>query len=201
MDEDGKLYFTADSTRLFNGKPFLAGRGGLIGSDKRETPFTGTFVKAGEKDVRFLTNKSPIPLGDDKPNRPPDLAGPGVEEVRWAEGVEWLYAGSSPIVPFQCKCPTQRSHTDWYKRSYVPEMYRHSYGILDTNGNLIMHLGRYGNFDECPSLTGRLEDVTMVAGRFIGGTDDYVAFPDRGERITVLKLNYHVEESVRIRSR
>jgi hypothetical protein len=31
--------------------------------------------------------------------------------------------------------------------SYVIEQYRHSFGILDTNGNLICHMGRYGNRD------------------------------------------------------
>ena len=28
----------------------------------------------------------------------------------------------------------------------MPEAYRHSVGILDTAGNLIMHLGQYGNY-------------------------------------------------------
>jgi len=196
IDEDGKLYFAVNSTRLFDGKPFLAGKGGIIGSpDKRLSPWTGTFCKTAPKGVRFLTNKAPVPMGDDTPKRPPDLTGPESGGLVWAEGAEWLYAGASPMIKISCKCPTHRSYTDWYKRSYVPEIYRNSFAVLDTNGNLIMHFGRYGNIDECPGTTGKREDITMVAGRFVGATDDYLGFSDRGERITVLKLEYHATET------
>jgi hypothetical protein len=37
---------------------------------------------------------------------------------------------------------------DWHKRSFVPEAYRHLIGVLDANGNSILHLGQYGNFDD-----------------------------------------------------
>jgi hypothetical protein len=41
-------------------------------------------------------------------------------------------------------------------------------------------------------------DVPMTLVRAIGGTDNYLAFADWGERLTVLKLNYHVEETAAV---
>jgi hypothetical protein len=85
---------------------------------------------------------------------------------------------------------------------YVPESYRHSIGILDTNGNLIMHLGRYANFDSAPGGKDGCKpggtDIGLTVVRYIGGTDNYLAFEDYGERLVVLKLNYHAEETVGI---
>ncbi len=143
------------------------------------------------------------------PARPPDLYNadfidaPGGDRARtWVENAEWLYAGASPIVSTGCSCPIQRLYVDWYKRTFVPESYRHTIGVLDAAGNLIMHLGGYGNHD---SAMGR-ESMTPIGGdqiamslvRLISGTDDCLVFEDHGERIMVLKLSYHAEETVSI---
>ena len=97
---------------------------------------------------------------------------------------------------------SSRFHLDWYKRVYVPEMYRHAIGILDANGNQILHLGRYANFDGAPGGKDGCKpgetDIGFTAPRYIGGTDNYLAVPDWAEKITVLKLAYHVEETVPI---
>ena len=95
-----------------------------------------------------------------------------------------------------------RSHVDWYKRSFVPEAYRHSFGVLDTNGNLIMHLGRYGNYDSGYGPRSKIplggDNIAVFMPRHITGTDNYLVFSDWGERLVALKLNYHTEESVGI---
>jgi hypothetical protein len=92
---------------------------------------------------------------------------------------------------------------DWYKRTFVPEAYRHSIGILDTAGNLIMHLGRHANFDSAPggkSGAKRGEsDIGIAMARYISGTDNYLCFEDSGERLVVLKLDYHAEKTVSIK--
>jgi hypothetical protein len=208
MDEEGKLYFTVNRPRALPNPEqgaFLAGKGGTFGdlNDKAgRNPFTGTFIKSRGENVRILVTGAPIKM-DAPPARPPDVFdGLGASGLggrgawAWVEGAEWLYAGASPIVPMQpCSCPTQRAHLDWYKRSYVPEGYRHSIGVLDTNGNLIMHLGEYGNFDGGRSSTKENPGVTMALVRFISGTDDYLCYEDNGERLVVLKLNYHAEET------
>jgi hypothetical protein len=115
-----------------------------------------------------------------------------------------MYAGASPIVSTGCSCPTQRMHLDWYKRSFVPEAYRHSIGVLDANGNLIMHIGRYGNFDSASGLKSRVpvggDGIGMLIPSIISGTDNYLCFADWGERLVVLKLNYHAEESIPVKT-
>jgi hypothetical protein len=212
IDEDGFLYFTASRSKLFGGKVFLNGQKGYYGTEKSlqdndRNPFTATFYKTKGKDVKFLMRGAPIPL-EPPPERPPDVVtgGPfgdaeyGKGEM-WVEGAEWLYAGAGPVIASGCTCASMRPHLDWFKRSYVPEAYRRSLGILDTNGNLIMHLGRYGNNDDVLALKPGAEDLRMFIPRFVSGTDNYLAFDDWGERLVVLKLNYHAEETVPIRVR
>jgi hypothetical protein len=195
---------------MFGDRHFLAGRGGILGKPAGKDglyPFTGTLVKARGKDVRLLTLKAPVAM-DAPPARPPDLMDSptpslfGKEYWAWLEGAEWLYAGASPITCNTCACPQQRPHTDWYKRTYVPEAYRHSIGIVDTGGNLIMHLGRYGNLDSGDGPKSRIpaggDGIGMFLVRFVSGTDNYLVFDDYGERLVVLRLNYHAEETVEI---
>jgi hypothetical protein len=38
----------------------------------------------------------------------------------------------------------------------------------------------------------------VFLSRFISGTDNYIVYEDWGERIVVLKINYHAEESAPI---
>jgi hypothetical protein len=109
------------------------------------------------------------------------------------ENAEWFYAGASSIVFTNCECPTLRFSTDWYKRTFVPEVYRHSIGVLDTAGNLVMHVGTYGNADS--------DGITAAHSNKVSTTDDYMVFDDCGERLTVLRLGYHAEETVPIAGR
>jgi hypothetical protein len=209
IDEDGAVYFVQLHGRLFDGKPFLHNRGSTIGASQpispaNRTPLTGTLLKTKEKQSRFLLKGPVIPM-EPPPARPTELVpwGPfGYAEMgggeAWADGFEWAYAGVSPCVPAGCTCPSLRLHLDWYKRTYVPEAYRHSLAILDTNGNLIMHLGRYGNLDDALRMKPGSPDIAMTLPRFISGTDNYLAFDDWGERLAVLKLNYHAEETAAI---
>ena len=200
MDEDGYLYFVTTSRRLINGKPFLGDRGGTFGmpdDTKNKHPYIGTFVKAKPSGVKILLKDATVPM-EPLPQRPPELQRGG--RANWIEGAEWLYAGASPIVRGGCECPSSRFHLDWYKRSFIPEAYRHSIGILDTNGNLIMHIGKYGNFDSQKSKKSIANDeIGMFNVRYIGGTDNYLCFDGWGERLVVLKLNYHTEEIVKIK--
>lgn len=207
IDEDGFLYFTTMRTRLVDGRPFLQGRSGIFGVKEKmddagifKGAYTGTYCKSGGKETVFLQEGTPVPL-EEKPGRAPELRGGYGESGQvWVEGVQWLYAGASPVTPFNCTCPTQRPHLDWYKRSFVPEAYRHSIGVLDANGNLVMHIGRYGNFDSASGPQSAVpvggDGIAMSMVRFVSGTDNYLCFEDNGECLSVLKLNYHAEETV-----
>jgi hypothetical protein len=200
IDEDGRIYFVCDRQKSFGGKAFLAGRGGIFGSPDAKAhcnPFTGTLFKTAGQNMRVLLPKAPVPM-DELPTSPPECV-----DQTWVDGAEWLYAGASPIVYHSCSCPTMRHHTDWYKRSFVPEAYRHSIGVLDTNGNLIMHIGRYGNLDSGDGPKSKIpvggDGIGIALNRFVSGTDNYLVFDDHGERLVVLKLNYHADETVPIR--
>jgi hypothetical protein len=95
-----------------------------------------------------------------------------------------------------------RIHTDWYKRTFVPEQYRHSIGVVDTAGNLILHIGQYGNFDSGNGPASKIpvggDGIAFSDARMVSGTDNYLCFSDRGERVIVLKLNYQAEETVAV---
>jgi hypothetical protein len=201
IDEDRSVYLTMRRPRLIDGRPFLAGKAGTFGAPndkKNRTAFMGTFLKARFNTLKAQLGRAVIPM-DKKPDRPAD-ATQGTHV--WMEGANWLYAGACPIVPGGCSCPSSRFHVDWYKRSYVPEAYRHSIGVLDTSGNLIMHLGRYANFDSAPGGKEGCRpgdtDIGTTTPRYIGGTDNYLAFEDWGERFVVLRLTYNAEETVPI---
>ncbi len=210
IDEDRALYFVNARPRAYGGKPFLYGKGGIIGTKKRLHPFTGTLIKTRpDTPCRIKLARAAVPLST-LPKRPPDLmqlnfmdeAYMGKGSWCWVEGAEWLYAGAGPITSVGCSCPRQHLGLDWFKRTYLPEAYRHSIAILDTAGNLIMHLGSYGNFDEAPGGAKGTKpggtEVKMLYPRFISATDEYLVYGDWAEKIVVLKLTYHVEESVPI---
>jgi hypothetical protein len=202
IDEDGYVYLTHNRPRIVGGNQFLFERGGVFGMPQVKTnPFLGTFMKIKPK-ARILLEKSAIPM-EPLPARPADLLDSSASVLgarAWVEGAEWFYAGASPIVAGGCSCPTSRFHLDWYKRSYVPEAFRHSIGILDTSGNLIMHLGRYGNFDSVNRMQPGTTDIAMFIPRFISGTDNYLAYEFWGEALIVLRLDYHKIEEISIQT-
>jgi hypothetical protein len=203
VDEDGSLYFSILRVLNFNGGRFLAGRGGNIGTDVlldrgNRNPFIGTLVKVPPQRARFLLQNAAVPV-EPPPARPVDWEGTGLKSpATWVEGASWMYAGPTPVSASGCTCPSSRFHLDWYKRCYVPEGYRHSIGILDTNGNLVMHLGRYGNHDDALAMRENPADIRLTLPRFISGTDNYLCFDDWGERLVVLRLEYHAQDTAGI---
>jgi hypothetical protein len=206
IDGNGCLYFANDRLRLFDGEPFLKGRARRPGSDDKGTFFTGAYVKTGGDQSRFICKDSPIEM-EEWPSRAAELGGGIGPFVRpnihaWAEGAQWVVAGVSPMKPADCMCYQIRSHLDWFKRSYIPERYRHSVGVFDTNGNLITHIGQYGNADSGGGSNSRVpvggDGVATSCVRHIAGTDNYLAFDDWGERVVVVRLDYHETVNVDI---
>ena len=152
----------------------------------------------------MVMKRAPIPL-EPLPARPPDAiiaAGRSSDSWTWLEGAAWMYAGASPIKNSGCQCMTSRLHTDWYKRTYAPEGYRHSFGVVDTAGNLILHIGQYGNFDSISGPGSKIppggDGIGCFEPRFISGTDNYLVYEAWGEGLVVLKIAYHAEETAGI---
>jgi len=80
--------------------------------------------------------------------------------------------------------------------------------VLDSSGNLILRVGRYGNVDDgkpliadggstSPQPIGG-DEVALFHGAFVGTlTDRRLFIADAGNaRIVSVKLNYHAEERV-----
>lgn len=213
LDEDGGIRFVNARTRMVGGYPFLADRGGTYGQLPVKANYnrlTGTLIRGRAGKTWVLLNSAPVPLSE-APERPADLMATdyAMEKDKyprslwaWVEGADWLYAGASPIAFPSGFSYSLRFHTDWYGRTFVPEAYRHSIGALDANGNLILHIGRYGNLDSGDGPGSRIpvggDGIAMSFVCFVGGTDDRLVFEDHGERIVVLRLDYHAEETVPI---
>jgi 6-phosphogluconolactonase (cycloisomerase 2 family) len=194
IDAEGCLYTMFDKPRLVGGKPFLTGRVSGAGAPMPGAPVTGTFIKTPPNGAKVLMREAPMPMSS-WPQRPEDVVG------GWVEGAEWLYAGVGPVGGSPKS--SSRHCTDWYGRSFVPENYRQAVGVLDVNGNLIMHVGRYGNADSGgPNAKVKIggDEIAFTNVFGLTATDKYLCVSDLGsDRIVVLRLNYHVEEFVPVK--
>ena len=152
---------------------------------------------------RFLSPDGgiPIPLNkSDFPTRPMEIKGaynPGF----WVENCEWMYGGvgyggfNGPV----CGCWFARFKLDYFARSFVPETLQFSVAVLDSNGNLILKIGQYGNEDskgkESKEPLGG-DEVGLFHPCFVSThTDHRVFISDIGnEKVVSVKLKYAVNE-------
>jgi hypothetical protein len=99
-------------------------------------------------------------------------------------------------------------------RSFLPENIRNQVAVLDTNGNVILHVGRYGNAGDGvplapdafrtgkpPSIGG--DEVSLVHACYTATHTDHRLFiSDAGNaRIVSVKLEYHATERVPLKKR
>ncbi len=199
IDRDGDLYAMIAAPRVLKGKPYFNGKSETLMKFK---PGKTRFVAAG---------RAPVPLPkENQPKRSPDIRKGGLGEA-WAEGAEWLYGGVGyGGMGGSCTCWHARFHLDYLGRSFVPETRRFKVAVLDSNGNLILRIGRYGNVEDGKPL---IEDGGPQKPRSIGGdevalvhapyltthTDHrlYISDPGNG-RILSVKLDYHANEVLSI---
>jgi hypothetical protein len=66
-----------------------------------------------------------------------------------------------------------------------------------------LHIGSDGNFDSGDGARSPIpiggDQIAMIAPRYLSGTDNVLVFEDWGERLVVLRLTYHAEETAAIR--
>jgi hypothetical protein len=125
-------------------------------------------------------------------------------------GAEWFYGGAG-ITGAGCNCWHSRFCIDTYARAIVPEPDLYSVAVLDSDGNLIVRIGRYGNEDDGIALA---PNPTIKTPQSIGGdevplfypayvatdTDRRLFISDVGNaRIVSVKLGYHAEEMLPLR--
>ena len=132
----------------------------------------------------------------------------------WIEGAEWMYGGvgyagfNSSHAGGGCACWFSRFCLDSFARSIAPEPQIFSVAVLDSAGNLITRIGRFGNADDGKPLVGSAElkspnslggdEVGLFYACYVGThTDRRIFISDVGNgRILSVKLGYYQEERV-----
>jgi hypothetical protein len=196
VDNRRHIYFLAGANRVWGkGKAALRGSGCVM----KFKPGQGKF---------YATSGAQVPLSKDIPldglpqmNRPP-------KAKLYVEGAEWVFPGAGWVPQYCCVCWNCRFAVDHFGRSFVPQHHRYQVAVLDTNGNLVVQVGRYGNVDDGKPLIVN-EDRRAEPPRSIGGdevglayacytgtaSDRYLFIYDAGnDCIRSVKLDYHVNE-------
>ncbi|MCG3179815.1 MAG: hypothetical protein BIFFINMI_02161 [Phycisphaerae bacterium] len=212
LDAEDNVYLMSHIPRVYNGKPYF-------------NKISGTLIKVPPGRNKWISDneRAPVPLPKDElPKRSPDIAGYTMGDV-WIEGADWLYGGvgncSFKIAP-GCICWQQSRFTlDYFARSFAPETDQFSVAVLDSNGNLILRIGQYGNEDDGlpadgvplgrpkgggpmlapphPRSIGGDEVALMQPSHVATLTDRLLFIGDVGNaRIVEVKLGYRTEEKI-----
>jgi hypothetical protein len=200
LDRDGNVYVLASSTPYLDGKPYFNGRG-------------CTLIKLVPGKMKCLTPGGIIPLAEAaQPKRPMDMTRPGI----WVEGAEWLFGPVGADGHYgsggHCSCVVNgRFALDLFGRSFAPEVDRYRAVVLDSSGNAIVRIGKYGNVDDGvplvkeggppnPRSIGGDEVAIMHAMNVAVHTDRRFFLSDTGNQcIRSVKLGYHAEEKVALK--
>jgi hypothetical protein len=156
---------------------------------------------------RFLGTGAnvPVPLSPDAlPKRARDIGS------LWATGPEWVYGGvghwhtSGLTGGPPCPCWHSRSAMDYFGRTFAPEGDIFRVAVLDSNGNLILRVGQYGNEDsDGPKSLVPLggDGVGLFCPNYVAThTDRRLFIADAGNaRIVSVKLGYETDEKVALK--
>jgi hypothetical protein len=203
IDQDDNVYMLAASRRIIDGKQTDP----TLGYDP-----SGTVIKvlAGKNKTYSNSNGIAVPLPvAAQPKKSIDISG---MTTGWVEGSEWLYGGIGFSTPAACICWNSRFCKDYFNRSFAPESLNCSVAVIDSSGNLILRVGRYGNIDdgkpliaeggpkETKSIGG--DEVSLFYACYVGThTDKRLFIADAGNaRILSVKLNYNTEEKISVKS-
>jgi hypothetical protein len=107
-------------------------------------------------------------------------------------GAEWIHMGISHVDLFYCNCENTRFDVDEFGRVFYPDLGRYRVGVIDTNGNPIMHFGMYGNADDA--------GITFAWLIGVGATDRYMYMGDSVNRRAIrARLTYAEEKTCEIK--
>ena len=190
-DKDGNIYVGVGYHQMVDGKPHIG----------------GAVVKFPPTGGKFSTSfGKPVPLKH-APKRPADFCNYRPSDKVWVDSAYWCYPGldmafyCDPISrSYPCHCANCRFDTDPYGRCFIPKSYAFTIGIIDTNGNRICEVGRYGNADS-PAMKPGDTDIGLAQCSYLATVSDRWLYlnDDANVRIIRLKLGYHAEEAVPIR--
>ena len=126
-----------------------------------------------------------------KPTAVEDSAGGKVNKAA-CEGAEWQFFGIAPVATTRgtCMCTGSGPALDGHARVYVPDAYRMCVHVLDTNGNYLLRIGKYGNQDDAKG------KVAFARPRFVSAAEGRITVTDpQNGKAVKLELVYAAEES------
>ncbi|MBM4035991.1 MAG: hypothetical protein FJ291_30020 [Planctomycetes bacterium] len=183
-DRDGNLFVGVGANMFVDGKPHA---GGCLAK----------FAPTGGR----LYGKGDAVKLDQLPDRPPEFTAYGWGNL-WSQNMFWAYPGYDQMHflgggGYPCLCATCRFDTDPYGRSFVPKAYQFCVGVLDTNGNPICEIGRFGNPDS-PAMKPGDADIGLAHCSFLATDPDRWLYlnDDGNSRVLRIKLAYHAQETV-----
>jgi hypothetical protein len=199
MDREDSIYVMATPTRVVDGTRYFDFMSETL---MKATPQKNKVVSSNDR--------APVPLPEsERPARKPELQN-GTLHSAWVEGAQWLFGGvgfagfNASQAGGGCACWFSRFSLDYFARSIAPEPSHFSVAILDSAGNLITRVGRYGNVDSAGArslvpLGG--DEVGLVHACYVGShTDRRLFISDVGNgRIVSVKLDYHTTERVNLK--
>ena len=196
MDRDDNIYMMATPTRFVDGERYF-------------DHMSETLLKVPPRKSKFISSsdRAPVPLpASERPDRPLMLQSGGLGRG-WVQGADWLMGGvgfagfNAAQAGGGCACWFSRFTLDDFARSIAPEPSHYSVAILDSAGNVITRVGRYGNVDSAgPDSKVPLggDEVGLMHACYVGThTDRRLFISDVGNgRIVSVKLDYHTSERV-----
>jgi len=200
MDRDDNIYLLANGQTMCGGSLY-------------PNPIVCTLVKIRPGTRLRALGKMPIALPPSlRPKRPGDIArwfGSGAPV--WGDGIEWVFGGVGLDGKRYAKChcvATSQMAFDCFGRSFVGETQRCDVVAIDSAGNAILRMGRYGNIDEGAPLVEvggppkprplGGDEITLMNPKFVAvDTDRRLFVADIGNyRILSVKLGYHATERI-----
>ena len=185
IDKDDNIYMMVAARRLISGRNY---------DPKLPRDVSCTLMKVRARKTKVLSTggRRPVPLlKASRPGRPLDFWSQWTGGA-WIEGVDWFFGGVG-FNPRGCICWNSRLDLDYFNRSFAPEPLRFSVAVVDSNGNLILRAGRYGNVDD--------NGIALMHACYVAThTDRRLFIADAGNaRIVSVKLGYHKTETVTLK--
>ncbi len=121
----------------------------------------------------------------------------------WTEGVEWEFLGVAPAPGRYSKARESSVHgalrfcADDFGRLYVPAAHRNTVRMIDTAGNELLRIGRYGNLDSGPNARLKAPAIPMGYPCATALSKRYLYVAERHlPRILRIRMGYTQEEAL-----
>jgi hypothetical protein len=191
MDRDGSLYIVQGGV-LPAGQKALDGTPHFPANDK---------VQGGAGSlIKFRGQGGKYPLGRITWTGGPAPDGAVKLNGAYATGALWAYGGVTGQTRRGCNCNNQRFDLDPWARVWIPATHLFSVMVLDSNGNRIARLGRYGNVDDTEAdLKANKDGLRFAWLRAVAASDTALYVVDTANRrILKAALSYQAEETVAV---